>query len=244
MRLPSLLALAISLPAATALIGHGVEMYNPTCAFACRAVIASAKLTCSGHEGHTTGMSHGATTTTTPECRAGDTAFLTTLAWCMDSMCAPFSMEAWRLEKYWEERTTGLLGVVPKWTYAKTLQEIVVLPEAEFDKNAVLNGTVVVPRISWDAQMNTLGNFEAMETNHSKYAICNTNHIHASRPPPVHDEPARQDQAVRCVSHRRRQVSHPAAALPPWERAYHRPQPVHLLPTLAQRRLRLRRLHL
>lgn len=172
MRLFSILALVyISLPLFFAFIGHGIEMYNPSCAFACRAAIASAPLSCSGHGegGHSSSMGHGGAMTTTPECRAGDTAFLTTLAWCVNSTCAQFNIEAWRLEKYWGEQATGAKSVVPKWTYAKAIQQVTEPPKQQLEAKEILNGTATVSNASWEAQKRTLEHFAEQETLHARY---------------------------------------------------------------------------
>lgn len=172
MRLSSVLTtIYISAFPALALIGHGIEMYNPSCAFACRAAIASAPLSCSeeGGRGGGHGAHGGGGVVTTPECRAGDFAFLTTLAWCINSTCAPVNVEAWRLEKYWMMKATGDVAVLPKWTYAQALQEVTEPPSREFNESDTVNSTVSVPYDSWDTEKRTMEMFEVQETLHAKY---------------------------------------------------------------------------
>lgn len=88
----NLATLLISLSTSQAFIGLGISMYNPSCAFSYRAVIASVPLECSEHGGTGGHMGHGSSSTT-PECRAGNTPFLTTLAWCINSTCADFDVD-------------------------------------------------------------------------------------------------------------------------------------------------------
>ena len=106
---------------------------------------------------------------TTPQCRAGDSPFLTTLAWCMNSTCTDFNVEAWRLEKYWRDKTTGDAAVLPKWGYAQALQQVAQPPREDLKKKETLNFTAIVPRESWDAEKKTMEHFEEQETLHARY---------------------------------------------------------------------------
>lgn len=158
------------------LIGIGKGMYHPSCAHGCRGAISSAPLSCSVvvHEGGGGGMmGHGNTAETSPACRANDTAFLTTLAWCMNTACEPLSASAWLLEKFWVEKTTGKPGLVPKWTYGETLHRVVgdKQPERELDleHGEALNFTAVVPREAWEVEMRSLEYFEHQESTQSRY---------------------------------------------------------------------------
>ncbi|KAH8588423.1 ferric reductase like transmembrane component-domain-containing protein [Bisporella sp. PMI_857] len=164
--------LCVSLPWCFALIGYGIPMYDPSCAFACRAAIASAPLTCSDHGagGHSSG-GHGASMTTTPQCRASNLPFLTTLAWCIQTNCGPLNIELWRLEKYWREQVPGAKGVIPKWSYTESVQQISGTPSQLLNKKEVMNVTVLVPTTSWQSQKNTLEHFAGQEMLHSRYGI-------------------------------------------------------------------------
>ncbi|KAF2841044.1 hypothetical protein M501DRAFT_1030227 [Patellaria atrata CBS 101060] len=172
----SLLAICLlgsSIPLATAFVGLGKMMYKPSCAYACRAAIESATLSCS-EEGHSHGghMGHGGGMMTTPECRAGDTPFLTTLAYCINSTCEEFDVDFWKLEKYWHDKTTGDVAAVPKWTYGEAVLEAGRNPpETEWDGESTLNFTALVPKESWIAQKMTLEYFEEQETLHARYGV-------------------------------------------------------------------------
>ena len=172
-RTPAAAALLLAVipgSAASGLIGFGIEMYNPLCAFSCRAAIASAPLACTDHSIHSGGHEHGGGGPTTPECRANDTPFLTTLAYCINSTCAESGVDAWKLEKYWKEKTTDDPTVVPKWTYAQTLEHITGIPVKEVPEEETLDFTAVVPHELWDTQKRTMELFEKQETLHSTYA--------------------------------------------------------------------------
>jgi len=153
-----------------AFIGYGISMYNPVCAFACRSSIESAMLSCSDMD-HTGGgmMDHHAGGATTAECRAGDTAFLTTLAFCIASNCADQRVDAWKLEKYWQEKTTGEKDVVPKWTYAQAAREVREPPTQELGEDNLLNFTALVPHDTWSSYVKTLEHFEYAENMHSLF---------------------------------------------------------------------------
>jgi hypothetical protein len=148
------------------LIGYGIKMYNPSCAFACGDAISPAPLGCSveGHEeGH---HSHGGGLITTPECRSQDESFLTTLAWCMNERCE--QVQVWRLERYWGDKATGDVNVAAKWAYIQALAAATV-PSSDLDVEVTLNGTLKTPFDQWDAQKRTLEAFERQETFHSLF---------------------------------------------------------------------------
>lgn len=163
----ALLVLALPGPS-LAFIGYGITMYKPLCAFACRSSIESAMLSCSDHDSQGSGHMHGGGATT-PECRAGDTPFLTTLAWCMNSTCADYHEHAWTLEKYWADKATGDASVAPKWTYSDTLLEISKPPDRELGEDEMLSFTALISHETWLAYIATHEHFEQAETLHSRY---------------------------------------------------------------------------
>jgi hypothetical protein len=160
---------------ALALIGYGITMYKPVCAFACRDNVAPLTLSCTD-KSHHAGGSHGhhSTGPTTPECRAGDSSFLTTLAWCMKTKCVgAYAAEDWELEKYWREKVTGDPTVKAKWSYGEALSMVKGVPDREFDADeeglSVLNFTAVVNQEKWDLYRTTKETFEYGEIMHSRY---------------------------------------------------------------------------
>lgn len=111
-------------------------------------------------------------TETAPECYATDDAFLTTMAWCWDQRCNDTTLS--RLEQYWHTNAIGGAPLSeqpsPKWTYQETLQQIDESPTVEMVGSQPLSTTSLVLFKDWDLQYRTLGTFEHMEGNHSKYA--------------------------------------------------------------------------
>ena len=153
----------------TALVGFETHMYNPPCAHACRGLIASNPLTCSNPMDHMGGHMHGTDAMTPPECRASDTPFLTTLAYCMETKCAPDHVKASRLETYWEDMTTGSKAMPAKWTYATALQQIQRPPTETLEEEATLNFTALLSDESFRAQYDTMITFEREERVHATY---------------------------------------------------------------------------
>ncbi|KAF1812050.1 hypothetical protein P152DRAFT_449835 [Eremomyces bilateralis CBS 781.70] len=86
---------------------HLESPYFPGYGFEC------APLTCTAGD-HSAGHSHGPGPTS-PECRAGDLPFLTTLAYCMNSTCDSVKEPTWERERFWAMRVTGDPAGVPKW---------------------------------------------------------------------------------------------------------------------------------
>jgi len=182
----SLVLLAFS-GAVDALIGYGIPskcsvryfnkyrltiaVYNPNCAYACRSVFSSAMLACSGHD-HGGGGHHGGGATT-PECRAGDTPWLTSLAYCINATCTD-DIAPWKLEKYWADECTGEKAVWPKWSYHEALAQVEQAPTeklSEEDEMPVLNFTASYNEETWEFYRGTLKAFAEAETNHSKWCI-------------------------------------------------------------------------
>ncbi|RYP71911.1 hypothetical protein DL771_004514 [Monosporascus sp. 5C6A] len=124
------------------LIGWGKDMYNPTCAFACRNVIKSCHLRCTpleSSENH--GTSHSPVATP-PECFVTDVAFLCTMAICIDTYCPrsgnpPPSL----LEDYWASHLgTGTVGDY-QWVPAVSYPDALLAAREDERRAATSNGT-------------------------------------------------------------------------------------------------------
>lgn len=108
---------------------------------------------------------------TTPACRAEDTPFLTTLAYCINSTCASFDITAHKLEDYWYRQASGSEAVFPKWTYQEALVQVAADPPTAnlSEIGEVLNITVVVEEETWAGYYSAHKYFEISETTHSTY---------------------------------------------------------------------------
>ena len=132
---------------------------KPYCAFACRAVIGSANLTCTKPAGHAMddagGHSHGPPLglVTTASCRASDFGFLTTLAYCIKLRC---NDTARKIEEYWFAQVAGDFKNPPMWTYNTTLGNIAGTPNITWVSGRTINTTMLVPQSSYNIQVNWL----------------------------------------------------------------------------------------
>ncbi|KAJ1565026.1 hypothetical protein HK096_004975 [Nowakowskiella sp. JEL0078] len=154
------------------LIGYGITMYQPPCAFSCRDVISSAELACSTMDHD---MSSGSmdmmTSSTTPQCFASDDAFLRTLAWCISKNCNGLPLS--QIEHYWEKNVAGHDDVQPnpKESYQTALAKVTVTPSQKYTKNLPLNVTMLVPASDYEASYNALSAFENIEIIHERFGL-------------------------------------------------------------------------
>ena len=167
--LPSLTHSVFVPPSGAAFPGYGFSWFDPVCAQACHYPIASASLSCTSTEpsgDHATGAFPSS-----PECFAGDTAFLTTLAYCMNSTCDVIEVPTWRREKFWATMVTGDPAVVPKWDYSRALDEITAPPTVEFNfmSKGTLNQTVLVSSAMYEIQSRFMNLFNYLEALQPRY---------------------------------------------------------------------------
>jgi len=169
MRSQSLLGLAYLSSSVTAVfVGLGALAYDPVCCYACRAAISSAPLSCSG-TGHGGGHSHGAPPTS-PDCRATDSAFLTTLAYCINSNCDAEDVPVWKLERYWADQTTGDPSIPPIWNYGTALEQVKTGPTVTYTRGTTLNATSLVSQTAYETQRNFMVVFEKETAQEHQYA--------------------------------------------------------------------------
>jgi len=177
-KMNSLIPIGIALlPSVLGFIGMGIPMYDPVCAFACRAVISLADIECDNAHDHDDmdmgGMSmkkrHGHETEITPECRAMSKPFLTTLAYCINSTCSS-DITAWVLEKYWLDEATGGPGVEAMWNYEQSLMMVNATPATTYDSHEMMRETQLLAASDLEEQRTTLKNFSDGEAIHARYA--------------------------------------------------------------------------
>lgn len=158
MKVPSAawLACLLTRPVLGALVGYGIYPYDPPCAHACYRSLSSLTLECSSDMASGSDMGSDSDMTS-PQCRAGDTPWLTTLAWCMRTKCAEYNVSTSELEAFWEEQCTGDPTVAPKWGYSTTLFNIAQPPTQELTEiDNTLNLTALVNPAVYEAQYNAL----------------------------------------------------------------------------------------
>ena len=144
--------------------GYGFWWYDPNCAFSCHDAISAAMLNCTnmgdmGHMGPTS-----------PQCYATDTAYLTTLAYCMKTHCDDDDVPTYKREDFWATKFTGDPDVMPMWDYATSLAMVKKPPTIEYNSTAgVLNQTMLVSQEDYDIQHKFNIIFMDMETLQAKY---------------------------------------------------------------------------
>lgn len=150
------------------LIGYGITMYRPLCAFTCRDVLSSSILSCSVPT-DTADMDMDMDSTTSPECYSTDDTFLETLAYCISTHCQHTAV--WELEKYWRANVAGTQPIqpVPKASYQQTLANITTEPTDTLVVGEDLNRTMTISHEDYEASYNAHGVFEKMEITHETY---------------------------------------------------------------------------
>jgi hypothetical protein len=128
------------------LIGYGIKMYQPPCAFACQSSISN-PLDCpmdqhdmEGMEGmKVKRMSHGGEKPS-PECYANSKPYLQTLAYCMDQRC-PDDVHTSARDKFFEMSIGGRLKQPPVPMYSNStpaddmLMEVSLVEDEDYISN-------------------------------------------------------------------------------------------------------------
>lgn len=153
------------------LIGYGISMYKPLCAYVCRDLLSTSMLNCSETMDMSGGMSmhmHGASETS-PDCYATDDAFLGTLAYCISTHCQGTAI--YELERYWSLNVAGRQPdqPLPKASYQETLAGITLEPTETLVVGEELNQTMLVSDEDYEMSYNAQAIFEKMEVNHETY---------------------------------------------------------------------------
>jgi len=152
--------------------GYGFSWYDPVCAYACYNSLTGATLQCTemDHSMDDMGGMHMAGPTT-PECRASDVSFLTTLAYCFNTTCDEVAVPVWKREQFWNGKVTGDESVVPKLSYGEALAQIKEMPMVTFNSSSMdaLNGTQIVPKTTIDMQSKFMVLFDKLEMVQAKY---------------------------------------------------------------------------
>ncbi|XDG06374.1 hypothetical protein ABKA04_005989 [Annulohypoxylon sp. FPYF3050] len=154
------------------LIGYGQWWYDPKCCYACRGVIATAPLDCP--DGSMGGMDMDMDMTMaspTAPCISENVAFLTTLAYCINSTCQEDNVPTWKIEEYWADQATGDPTILPRWTYGATLANMTQAPTKIWTSEQVLNYTALISRSDFEYQKSFDNLFDWEERTQSTYVI-------------------------------------------------------------------------
>jgi len=158
------------------LIGYGIKMYQPPCAFACQSAISN-PLDCpmDHHEMEDMEgmkikrMSHGGEKPS-PECYANSKPYLQTLAYCMEQRC-PDDVKTSTRDKFFEMSIGGRLKQppVPIYTYIGALRSIESAPTNSTPSDEMLTQVSLVGDGDYISNFNGNHGFELAESSHSLY---------------------------------------------------------------------------
>jgi hypothetical protein len=154
------------------LIGYGIPMYQPTCAFACQAVLVGGPLNCSipmnDPDMPMGSMVMDMTFYTDPSCYATDDAFLQSLAFCIEQYCLP-GLSAAEIESFWETYAVGTYypQPTPKESWQQALDAMGAPPADTVTYGDPLNVTMGVAADDYMVQWGTLSTFAWVEDHHS-----------------------------------------------------------------------------
>ncbi|KAI6754682.1 hypothetical protein HG530_012434 [Fusarium avenaceum] len=169
---PSVWAMSTSGRERYGLIGYGISMYDPPCAFACIDTVNGWALQCDDGHGMDDDMGAMHMAAATPECKATNDMFLQTMAWCLYTHCPEVKNST--LEGVWETDIVGRLKTQPspKYSYQVALSSVSASPpKSILDSMAVLNKTSLVDEDVWLSNFNADDIFEKMEIVTEKYGI-------------------------------------------------------------------------
>lgn len=138
-------------------LGH--VPYTPVCGHACRLAIQKNPLECTSNE----------TKSTSADCYASNTPYLTTLAYCLSTKCESETYA--ELNAFWSRYTIGTTAPqpAPQLSYKVALQKAGT-PNETASTGALLTETSLVPEDTYQFQVKELNSWNEAEDTHSKAA--------------------------------------------------------------------------
>jgi hypothetical protein len=160
----------------TGLIGYGIPMWQPSCAYACQRVLALSPLECSEHHSGARDNlqrrhgGHAANFATSPDCFNHDRAFLLSLAWCLHQQCSEaHSAELWELERFWETDAVPDAHHAPNYTYFQALELCEGGLKPVVSQGHSLKEPSTLKPENFEAARTYLADFSRVEAQHSRY---------------------------------------------------------------------------
>ncbi|KAI1801067.1 putative rerric reductase like transmembrane component [Daldinia bambusicola] len=152
------------------LIGYGISMYDPICAYACHDALSLYQLGCStrmGHEKLGSPPSRGFMTSDT--CYATDDNYLRSVAYCIGLRCSSTALSD--LEHYWANFLIGNKPgqTLPKEPYSLTLAHIDPPPDIVASPEGILNQTTLVSEQGYSRAYARILSFQHAEITQSKF---------------------------------------------------------------------------
>ncbi|KAK4493586.1 hypothetical protein PRZ48_015253 [Zasmidium cellare] len=162
------------------LIGYGIDMYHPLCAFACRDILSSNRLTCSAtsHESKTKRHNDQVEVETSAHCYAENDPYLLSLAQCLHTHCDGLT-EGWELDRFWALDAVGSQSIQPQPVHSldKALRAFQNHTD-EADKafpiaslHGTLEGASEVSPTDWKMAFSSISDSVYVEERHSKNGI-------------------------------------------------------------------------
>lgn len=153
------------------LIGYGITMYDPPCAYACQSSVPTT-LVCDDTDDMEGMDMDSMDMGPSPECLTTNAPYLRSLTWCIHSHC-PKDTEVFRLEKWWVLNVAGRQTVQPgpNMSYQKALSQVKVAPTKVLGEEDMLNQTVTVDDETYLSNINIYVVFEEVEVSHETYGL-------------------------------------------------------------------------
>lgn len=166
------------------LIGYGISMYDPPCAYACQEIISAARLSCSttDDDDHHDRRRHGGGGgdhedeeggySTSSECYASDDAYLMSLAWCIKLRCLQDSnthVKQWEVERFWESNAVPGGAHEPKYSYDVAMIMCGRGPVKKYEAGKVVDAPAWWPDEEYDPVEGHHRDFARVEEQHSRY---------------------------------------------------------------------------
>ncbi|KAI1474027.1 putative rerric reductase like transmembrane component [Daldinia eschscholtzii] len=158
------------------LIGYGISMYDPICAYACHDAISRYQLSCSiteiGHDNMGGHPSRGFETS--DNCYATDDNFLRSVAYCINLRCVGYALSD--LEYYWANFLIGRKPgqVFPKESYSGTLGHTDPPPDVVVSPKLILNQTTLVSDQDYSREYDRISSFRQAEITQSGFGFRNS----------------------------------------------------------------------
>ncbi|KAI0138929.1 ferric reductase like transmembrane component-domain-containing protein [Hypoxylon sp. NC0597] len=143
------------------LIGYGIEMYIPVCAYACQNSFSSNPLVCADD----------ASAMPSSTCRAESEPFLTSVAWCIHLKCSDTLV--WKIEKWWQSYVVGNQPTDPPpgLSYGTALGLVTSPPNAICMSGQVLNETSLADEMLYTALYISTDVNQDVEIQHERFGL-------------------------------------------------------------------------
>ncbi|KAI1799314.1 ferric reductase like transmembrane component-domain-containing protein [Daldinia bambusicola] len=175
---PALLPLLTPLASASrhGLIGYGIEIYNPVCAYACQYAFGYNPLVCADAGSFDGGSEDGTvpqnmSATPSPTCLAESEPFLTSVAWCIHEKCDGELL--WEIEKWWRSYVLGdmQLDPPPSLSYGAALALVSSRPNITCSSGQALNQTCLVDETLYHSLSVSLDVNQDVEIQHQRFGL-------------------------------------------------------------------------